>query len=224
MGEILSLTAEDGHQFSAYAAMPADKPKGGLVVVQEIYGVNDHIRAVCDDYATRGYRAIAPAIYDRQQRGAEFGYGGDEIQRIRALRAGIDWNKTLPLDIAAIIAALRPLRVGAVGYCLGGSVAWMAACRLGIEAASCYYPTDMAKQYNDRPRCPVIVHFAERDHVIPREVVDKLKSAQPELPVYLYPAEHGFNCWHRATTNYDAPSAKLALERTLALFERAVAT
>ncbi len=142
------------------------------------------------------------------------------MQHIRTLRAGIDWQKTLPLDIAATIAALRPLRVGAVGYCLGGSVAWMAACRLGIEAASCYYPTDMAKQYTDKPRCPAIVHFAERDHVIPREVVDKLKAAQPELPIYLYPAEHGFNCWHRATTNYDEPSAKLALERTLTLFER----
>jgi carboxymethylenebutenolidase len=223
MGDILSLSAEDGHRFDAYRADPPGKPKGGIVVIQEIYGVNAHIREVCDRYATLGYRAIAPAIYDRQQRQAEFGYTGEEIQKIRALRAGIDWNKTLPLDVAATIAALRPLRVGAVGYCLGGSVAWMAACRLGVEAASCYYPTDMAKQYTDTPRCPVIVHFAERDHVIPREVVDKLTSAQPELPVYLYPAEHGFNCWHRATTNYDAPSAALALDRTLALFERYVA-
>ncbi len=152
MGETISLTAEDGHNFEAYRADPAGKPKSGVVVVQEIYGVNEHIRSVCDDYAARGYRAIAPSVYDRQQRGAVFGYDGAEIQRIRALRAGIDWQKTLPLDIAATIAALRPLKVGAVGYCLGGSVAWMAACRLGVEAASCYYPTDMAKQYQDRPR------------------------------------------------------------------------
>jgi carboxymethylenebutenolidase len=115
------------------------------------------------------------------------------------------------------------LKVGAVGYCLGGSVAFMAACRLTVEAASCYYPTDMRKQYNDKPRCPTIVHFAERDHVIPREVVDLLKAAQPDLPVYLYPAEHGFNCWHRADTSYDEASAKLALERTLDLFARCLA-
>jgi carboxymethylenebutenolidase len=223
MGEFISLTTEDGHTFSTYRADPAGKPKGGVVVVQEIYGVNEHIRSVCDDYASRGYRAIAPSVYDRQERNAVFGYDGSQVPHIRTLRAGIDWQKTLPLDIAATIAALRPLKVGAVGYCLGGSVAFMAACRLGIEAASCYYPTDMAKQYNDKPKCPTIIHFAERDHVIPREVVDKLKAAQPELPVYVYPAEHGFNCWHRAETSYDEASSKLALERTLALFERYVA-
>jgi carboxymethylenebutenolidase len=220
MGEFINLTAEDGHTFSAYRADPAGKPKGGVVVVQEIYGVNEHIRAVCDDYASRGYRAIAPSVYDRQERNAVFGYDGSQVPHIRTLRAGIDWQKTLPLDIAATIAALRPLKVGAVGYCLGGSVAWMAACQLGVEAASCYYPTDMARQYNDKPRCPTIVHFAERDHVLPLAVADKLKAAQPDLPVYIYPAEHGFNCWHRAETSYDEASAKLALERTLALFER----
>lgn len=223
MGEIVGLTAEDGHRFEAYRADPAGTAKGGIVVVQEIYGVNEHIRAVCDDYAARGYRALAPSLYDRQQRGAVFGYDGAEIQRIRALRAGIDWAKTLPLDIAATIAALRPLRVGMVGYCLGGSVTWMAACRLPIAAGSCYYPTDIAKQYTDQPRCPVIVHFAERDHVIAREAVEKFIAAQPNVPTYIYPAEHGFNCWHRAETSYDEASAKLALERTLALFERYVA-
>ncbi|HLI20595.1 MAG TPA: dienelactone hydrolase family protein [Stellaceae bacterium] len=223
MGEIITLAAEDGHRFSAYRADPAGKSKGALVVVQEIYGVNEHIRSVCDDYAKHGYRAIAPALYDRQQRCAAFGYGGEEIQRIRALRAGIDWAKTLPLDIAATIEALRPLRVGIVGYCLGGSVAWMAACRLGVAAASCYYPTDMAKQYTDTARAPAIVHFAERDHVIARDVVEKFIAAQPNVPTYIYPAEHGFNCWHRPTTSYDEASSKLALERTLALFERHVA-
>ena len=223
MGETLTLAAADGHRFDAYRSDPAGTAKGGIVVIQEIYGVDDHIRAVCDRYAEHGYRAIAPAIYDRQQRRAEFGYGGEEIQKIRALRAGIDWQKLLPLDVAAAIAALRPLRVGAVGYCLGGSVAWTAACRLGVEAASCYYPTDMAKQYTDTPHCPVIVHFAERDHVIARDVVEKFIAAQPAVPVYVYPADHGFNCWHRAETNYDAPSAVLALERTLGLFDRHVA-
>jgi carboxymethylenebutenolidase len=223
MAETLSLTAEDGHRFDAYRADPPGKPKGGIVVIQEIYGVNAHIRDVCDRYAMLGYRAIAPAIYDRQQRHAEFGYSGEEMQKIRALRAGIDWTRLLPLDVAATIAALRPLRVGMVGYCLGGSVTWMAACRLGIEAGACYYPTDIAKQYTDLPSCPVIVHFAERDHIVSLDIVAKFKAAQPDVSVHLYAADHGFNCWHRATTNYDAASSALALERTLALFERTVA-
>lgn len=222
MGEIITLTASDGHKLAAYRADPPGKPKGGLVVVQEIFGVNEHIRAVCDDYATRGFLALAPALYDRQQRNAAFGYTSEEMTRVRTLRGAIDWDK-LPLDVAAAIAALRPLRVGMVGYCLGGSVTWLAACRLGIEAGSCYYATDIAKQYQERPRCPVIMHFAERDHIISLETVEKFRSTHPAIPVHVYPADHGFNCWHRADTNYHAPSSKLALERTLALFERYVA-
>jgi carboxymethylenebutenolidase len=221
MGAFLTLTAEDGHRFAAYSAEPDATPKGGLVVVQEIYGVNAHIRAVCEDYAKRGFRVIAPALYDRQQRDAEFGYTAEQMPRIRALRAAIDWTK-LPLDVAAAIAFLRPLRVGMVGYCLGGSVTWLAACRLGIEAGACYYPTDIAKQLDEKPRAPVIVHFAARDHIITPEIVEKFKAAHADIPTYLYPAEHGFNCWHRRETNYHAPSAELALERTLALFDRHV--
>lgn len=222
MGEIITLTASDGHKLAAYRADPPGKPKGGLVVVQEIFGVNEHIKAVCDDYAARGFLALAPALYDRQQRNAVFGYMLEEMTRVRALRGAIDWQK-LPLDVAAAIAALRPLRVGMVGYCLGGSVTWLAACRLGIEAGSCYYATDIAKQYQDEPNCPVIMHFAERDHIISLETVEKFRSTHPAIPVHVYPADHGFNCWHRADTNYHAPSSKLALERTLALFERYVA-
>ena len=222
MGQWVSLTAEDGHKLDAYRADPPGEPKGGIVVAQEVFGVNAHLRAVCDNYAERGYRVLAPALYDRQQRHAEFTYAAEEMPRVRALRAAIDWSK-LPLDVAAAIGALRPLRVGMVGYCLGGSVTWLAACRLGIEAGACYYPTDIAKQYEERPRCPVIVHFAERDHIVSLEIVEKVKAAHPELPIYLYPADHGFNCWHRPEANYHAPSSKLALERTLELFGRYVA-
>jgi carboxymethylenebutenolidase len=221
MGKIVSLTAADGHQFEAYSAEPAGEAKGGLVVIQEIYGVNEHIRAVCDDYAARGFRVLAPALYDRQQRQAEFGYDPDLMPRIRALRGGIDWEK-LPLDVAATIAALRPLRVGMVGYCLGGSVTWLAACRLGIDAGACYYPTDIAKQLEEKPRSPVIVHFAERDHIITPDIVERFKTAQPQIPTHIYPAGHGFNCWHRRETSYDEPSAALALKRTLELFDRYV--
>jgi carboxymethylenebutenolidase len=222
MGQFVNLTAEDGHRLEAYCADPAEKPKGGIVVVQEIFGVNEHIRAVCDDYAKMGYRALAHALYDRQQGNAAFAYTAEEMARARTLRATIDWSK-LPLDVAAAIGALRPLRVGMVGYCLGGSVTWLAACRLGIEAGACYYPTDIAKQYEETPRCPVIAHFAERDHIISLATVEKVKAAHPEIPVHLYPADHGFNCWHRPAANYHAPSSKLALERTLDLFGRYVA-
>lgn len=224
MGEMVRLTAADGHVLDAYRADPQGTPKGGVVVVQEVFGVNEHIRAVCDDYAVRGFAVLAPALYDRQQRGLVFSYQSPPMERIRAFRAGIDWEK-LPLDVAATIAALRPLRVGMVGYCLGGSVTWLAACHLGIEAGSCYYATDIAKQYQETPRCPVIMHFGERDHVISMEVVEKVKETHPDLPVYVYPAGHGFNCWHRPSGGgYHVQSAALALERTLALFERCLAS
>jgi len=221
MGEFVTLTAADGHRLAAYQAEPALPPKGGVVVIQEVFGVNEYIRAVCDDYAQHGFRVIAPALYDRQQRGAEFSYTAEEMSRVRALRSAIDWTK-LPLDVAAAIAALRPLRVGMVGYCLGGSVTWLAACRLGIEAGACYYPTDIAKQLDETPRCPVIVHFGERDHIITPDIVGKFSAAHPKVPAFLYPAEHGFNCWHPNAKNYHEPSAELALERTLDLFDRYV--
>lgn len=222
MGQVVTLTADDGHQFDVYRADPPSRPKGGIVVVQEVFGVNEHIRTVCDDYAQRGFCVLAPALYDRQQRQAIFGYAAEEMGRVRALRGAIDWNK-LPLDVSASIAALRPLRVGIVGYCLGGSVTWLAACRLRIEAASCYYPTDIAKQYQETPHCPVMMHFAERDHIVTLDIVDRFRAAHPEVPVHLYPADHGFNCWHRPDTNYHAPSSQLALQRTLELFDRCVA-
>jgi carboxymethylenebutenolidase len=219
MGETVSLTASDGHRLDAYRAAPSGNPKGGVVVIQEIFGVNDHIRSVCDDYASRGFLALAPALYDRQKRNAVFGYTDAERKGVRAMRSAIDWEK-LPLDVAAAISALRPLKVGMVGYCLGGSVTWLAACRLGIEAGSCYYPTDIARQYQETPRSPVIMHFAERDHIVTLDIVEKFQAAHPDIPAYRYAAEHGFNCWHRPEENYHALSSKLALERTLALFAR----
>ncbi|MCC6889438.1 MAG: dienelactone hydrolase family protein [Hyphomicrobiales bacterium] len=222
MGQTIRLTASDGHVLDAYRAEPAGKPKGGLVVMQEAFGVNEHIRAVCDDFAARGYAALAPALYDRQRRNVEFGYGGEEAQAARALRAGLSDDAVLR-DVAAAVAALRPFGgVGVVGYCVGGSAAWLAAARLTIDAAACYYPSDIGRQTAERPRCPVIVHFAERDHIINPDDRARLAAAHPDLPVFLYPAAHGFNNWHRPRS-YDAASARLATERTLALFARHVA-
>ncbi len=223
MGRRSQLTAADGHGLDGYRADAAGTPKGGGVVLQEIFGINAYIREVCDDYARRGYTAIAPALYDRLQANASFAYSPDGMKQARALRVQLDWEK-IELDVAAAIAALRPLRVGTVGYCLGGSVSWLAACRLGVEAASCYYPTDIARQYQDQPRCPVVIHFAARDHIVGLDTVEKFRAAHPEIPAHVYEADHGFNCWKRPPeAGYDAASSALALDRTLSLFERCLA-
>jgi carboxymethylenebutenolidase len=219
MGRRVKLTAADGHVLDAYRADAAGAAKGGVVVLQEIFGVNSYISEVCDDYASRGYSALAPSLYDRLQPGAAFAYSDEGMKQARTLRVRLDWEK-IELDVAAAIGALRPLRVGTVGYCLGGSVSWLAACRLGVEAASCYYPTDIAKQYQDHPRCPVVIHFAARDHIVGPDTVEKFKAAHPEIPAHVYEADHGFNCWQRPEAGYDAVSAALALDRTLSLFAR----
>lgn len=217
MGTTIELTATDGHHLGAYRADATAPAKGGVVVLQEAFGVNVHIRAVCDDYAARGYSAIAPALYDRQRRDAAFGYDAAGLEQARALRRGLDYALVL-LDVDAAVEALRPLpRVGVVGYCVGGSAAWLAACRLPIEAAACYYPSDIGKQLDEQPRCPVIMHFAERDHFIPLSTVQQFTARHPDVPVFVYPADHGFNCSDRAA-GFAPESAALALQRTLSLF------
>jgi len=222
MSGTVKLTAADGYVLDAYRADPAAAAKGGVVVLQEVFGLNPYIHEVCEDYARRGYAAVAPSLYDRQQPGASFGYTDAEMKAARALRVKLEWEK-VELDVAAAIDALRPLRVGAVGYCLGGSVSWLAACRLGVEAAACYYPTDIARQYRDTPHCPVVMHFAARDHIVSLETVEKFKAAHPEIPAHIYAADHGFNCWKRPEAGYDAAASALALDRTLSLFERCLA-
>ena len=222
MGEFVTLTASDGHWLDVYRAAPAGEAWGGVVILQEAFGVNEHIRSVCDDYAREGYVAMAPALYDRQQRQATFDYDQASMEQARRLRRGLQYDLAL-LDVDAVVTALRPHgRVGVVGYCVGGSAAWLAACRLDVEAASCYYPSDMRLQLEDAPRCPVVVHFAARDHFIPADVVAAFRAAHPDVTTYLYEADHGFNCRHRAH-GFDPDSARLALERTLALLSEQVA-
>jgi carboxymethylenebutenolidase len=222
MGKIIQLEAGDGHAFDAYRADPDGEARGGLVVMQEAFGVNEHIRAICDAYAASGYVTAAPAIYDRQQRGATFDYDEASWARAREFRARVDYGHIM-LDIASAIAALRAHgRVGIVGFCVGGSAAWLAACRLNIDAVVCYYPSDIGKQYMETPHCPVIVHFAERDRLVSAADHDNFRAAHPDVPTHIYPAEHGFNNWHRPVT-YDKASADLARDRTLALFATCVA-
>ena len=222
MGETLTLTAEDGHKFAAYRANPSGTPRGGLVVVQEIFGVNSHIRSVADGYAAEGYVAIAPAVFDRikpdivldtynQETMTEgFGY----MQKIKI-------DDTL-LDIrAAVEVASAAGKVGVVGFCFGGRMAWLSSARVpGLAASVPYYGGGIPGLAAEQPKCPVILHFGERDTHIPIASVEEFKKAHPELPVYIYAADHGFNCDQRGS--FDASAAKLAKERTLAFFAKHV--
>ena len=215
MGETTTLTAEDGHRLAAYRAAPSGKPNGGLVIVQEIFGVNFHIKKVCDGFAADGYVALAPALFDRVERDVAIGYSPPDIERGRELRAKVGWDQMVT-DVRASVRALQEekLKVGVVGYCMGGSVAWLAATRIpGVSAAVGYYGGAVAEFANESPRCPVLLHFGETDASIPREHWDKVREAQPTVPMHIYPAGHGFNCDARAS--YHEPSARLARQRTL---------
>jgi carboxymethylenebutenolidase len=217
MAEMLKLKASDGHEFGAYLAQPSGKPKGGVVVIQEIFGINDHIRSVADDYAAQGYLAIAPALFDRIKPGIELGYDEDDVTKGRELKGQSD-NDAALMDIEAAANAVRSAgKVAAVGYCWGGALAWLTATRLdGISAVASYYGGGIGGFASEQPKCPVILHFGEQDHAIPMEEVQKVKDAHPELPVHIYPAGHGFNCDHRGS--FEATSAKIARERTLEFF------
>jgi len=216
MGTTVTLTAEDGHAFSAYRAAPKGTPKGGLVVIQEIFGVNHHIRNVSDGFANDGYVALAPAIFDRAERGFETGYQPADIERGRGIRGKIDITDMVK-DIRAAVGALAAegLKVGVVGYCLGGTLAWLAATRIkGVACAVSYYGGGVAETAAEKPGCPVLFHFGETDQSIPPEHHAKIRAAHPELPMHIYPvAGHGFSCDERGA--YHAPSATLARTRTM---------
>ena len=216
MGQWIELTASDGLRLAAYRADPAgpDKPRGGLVVVQEIFGVNSHIRAVCDGFAADGYVAIAPALFDRYQRNVDIGYTPDDIARGRELKAGAGTDAALHDVAAARDAAASAGRVGIVGYCWGGFIVWMSAARLpGFACAIAYYGGGILDAGDEQPKCPLMAHFGERDTMIPVAGVEKLAAAHPEVQVFVYAADHGFNCDQRKS--YDAAAAKLARERSL---------
>ncbi|HEX4765875.1 MAG TPA: dienelactone hydrolase family protein [Lichenihabitans sp.] len=219
MSEMIKLTPSDGVSIGAYKAVPAGTPRGGIVVLQEIFGVNSHIRRVTDGFAAEGYLAIAPALFDRVKPGVELGYTPDDIQAGMALVGQGDQAKTL-LDIeAAIEAAREGGKVGIVGFCWGGSMAFAAAAKLdGLSAAVGYYGGNIAKMLDLKPKVPTILHFGELDAHIPKSDVDKIKAALPDVPVYTYKADHGFNCDARGS--YDKASAAEAMGRTLDVFSK----
>ncbi len=213
----ITLAARDGHQFSAYEVPPADTPRGGLVVIQEIFGVNAHIRQVADGYAADGYRVIAPAIFDRAERGVELDYARENAQRGMALRQKISTEEMLS-DIEACVAALRSAgKVGIVGYCLGGSLAWLAATRIaGLSAAVGYYGGMIAKHLDEKPKCPVMLHFGEEDASITADDIAAIRAAvnAKMVQVFTYAgAGHAFN--REGNHAHHAPSAKLARKRSL---------
>ena len=219
MGENIRLRATDGFELSAYVAAPSGTPRGGLVVIQEIFGVNGHIRRVADGYAADGYLAIAPALFDRIEPGIEIGYTPPDVERGRDLKGRSSTESAL----ADIDAARRHVagagKAGVVGYCWGGFLAWVSATRLsGFAAAVSYYGGGIGSVAEEKPRCPVLMHFGERDHAIPLSDVEKVRTAHPTgVEIHVYPAGHGFNCDERGS--YDAESARIARERTVAFLD-----
>jgi carboxymethylenebutenolidase len=219
MGETTKLKAADGFELSAYMAKPAGTPKGGLVVVQEIFGINSHIKRVADGFAADGFLAIAPALFDRIEPGLALGYSQDEIQQGIALKGKSSAENALR-DIDAARDAVRSAgRVGVIGYCWGGFLSWLSATRLsGFNAAVSYYGGGIGSVAEEQPKCPVLMHFGEKDHAIPLTDMEKVRAAHPKgVEIHVYPAGHGFNCDERAS--YDAESARIARGRTIAFLD-----
>jgi carboxymethylenebutenolidase len=217
VGEFTTLMARDGHEFNAWLAAPAHSRettavRGAVLILQEIFGVNRHIRRVADDYAADGYVAIAPCLFDRIRRGIELGYSDEEVQQGRGYRMQLPEEKTL-LDMSASINVVRHAgRVAAVGYCWGGTLAYLAACELPVSCAVSYYGGQIVQHLDKPPRRPVMYHFGERDPYIRPDDIEKIRAADPNGVFHLYPADHGFNCEDRGS--YDAASARLARERS----------
>ena len=224
MGQFVSLKAADGFSIPAYVAQPAGKPRGAIVVLQEIFGVNSHIRSVADRFAGEGYLAVAPATFERVKSGVDLGYTDADIKAGSELKSAVT---ALPgagvlQDIQAAIdhgAQASGGKVGIVGFCYGGLLTWRAACLLkGLSAAVPYYGGGVTSEEEiaRQPQCPVMAHFGDQDTHIPMEGVDAFRKAHPQVEVLVYPANHGFNCDQRGS--YDAAAATLARERTLAFF------
>lgn len=225
MGERVKLSASDGHELEAYLARPDGEPIAGLVVVQEIFGVNAHIRSVADGYAKDGFLAVAPALFDRYERGVELGYEGEDMQKAmgisQKLRMDID---AAVRDIGAAIDFARGQtgkKCGVIGYCLGGTLTWLSATRLKTDAAVGYYAGRIGNFAAEQPQSPVMLHFGKKDQHIPKDEVDSIATAHPAVEIYWYEADHGFNCNPRAS--YDAVSAKLARERSLEFLKKNLA-
>lgn len=218
MSQHTQLQAADGHKFNAYIAQPAGEPKAGIVVIQEIFGVNAHIRSVADRFAQSGYLVIAPALFDRAERNVEMGYDSE------GMRKGMQLVQRIPLEqsLSDISAAMEYLRehgarkVGVVGFCWGGTLAWLSNTRLHPDATVSYYGGGIQNYIHEKSTCPAIFHFGLLDKHIPQSVVEEVQHEYPGFSVFTYDADHGFNC--DARSSYNEQAAKLAMKRTLAHF------
>ncbi|WP_263353028.1 dienelactone hydrolase family protein [Acidicapsa acidisoli] len=223
MSEYVMLKAADGFELNAYVARPEGEPIAGLVVVQEIFGINPHIRSVADGYAKDGFLAIAPALFDRIERGVELGYEGADRQRAMTFVPKLNPDKSLE-DIAAAIEFLRAetgKKVGVIGYCFGGTMAWLSTTRLHPAVAVGYYGGHIGNYAAETPVAPVMLHFGKLDTHIPASVAEQVKAAHPEVEIFWYDAGHGFNC--DARDSYNAAAAQEARARSLSFLTKHLA-
>ena len=219
MGEFFDLKAEDGHVCDAYKAIPKEPAKAGLLIIQEIFGVNDHIQSVCDSFAKKGYLVIAPSIFDRIERKVRLAYTAEGIVIGRQFKEKIGWEFPLQ-DIDSGLSVLRQglnegTKIGVVGYCFGGTLAWLSSCRLGVDCAIGYYGGQINKFMDETPTAPTMLHFGTEDEGIPTSVVKSIREvASKEVSIFEYEgAGHGFNCDARA--DYHPESAVVASERSM---------
>ena len=219
MGEMIKLKAKDGFTLPAYVAKPAGAPRGAVVVVMEIFGVNAHIKRDADKFARAGYVAIAPQMFERWSPGLDAGYTMPEIEKCRGIIPNVDWTKVVMDLEAAANEGKKYGKVGAVGYCWGGTAAWVCATHLGVPAVG-YYGGGVTGRAAETPKAPVELHFGAKDKMIPLDGVDALQKAHPKVPIWVYDADHGFNCDERPS--YDKKAAEVALQRTLAFFAQNV--
>lgn len=212
------ISAFDGFELGAYHVQPEDARRGGLVLIQEIFGVTDHIRELCDGFAGDGFEVIAPFFFDRQERDFAAGYDAEGVAKGVRYSQAAPWDEVAG-DIQAAVSALKP-PVNVTGFCWGGTATWLAACRCtGVAAASSFYGRRIPELLDETPRCPTILHFGKTDASIPPEVVERIRAAHPDLPVFVYDAGHGFVSDRRA--DYNADCARLARLRTLQLLQNA---
>ena len=220
MGKFTELAAADGHKFAAFVSQPAGKPRGGVVVIPEIFGVNSHIQQTTDGFAADGYLAVSPAMFDRAQRNYDTGYSAPEIEAGRAIMQKLDWKHAM-LDVeAAIGEARKGGKVGIVGYCYGGTVTWLAAARAsGLACAAPYYGGGMHGFINEKPKVPMMCNFGELDQSPTLAQAKEIAAKYPEITAHFYAgAGHGFNCDQRGSWNAEA--AKLARSRTIEFFRK----